>query len=298
MDHRFFTILIVPDERGRSYRFSVSRAFLVSLATIAFLAAAGVLGLLHFWSESSALAVDLEKSRTDQAVAVTAHERTRLEVFRLSRRIEGLTRVLEDFRALAGVDFEPEFAAGGLVEDTDLDFENPGFYPGSSLASLGETMAEKADYWTRVLRDKIRDKQVILSCTPSMRPVQGTTTYGFRWRRDPFTGQRTFHAALDISARRGTPVVAPADGVVTSTGWRTGYGKVIEINHGYGITTRYAHLHRMEVAPGDIVRRGEPIGQVGSTGRSTGPHLHYEVLENGKQVDPERFLAGEAGARF
>lgn len=294
MDPRFFTILVVPGEQGRSYRFSLSRNFLVSLAILAVLSLVGVLALLGTWSEASALAVDVEKLGAERARADMAEERERLRVFRLSRRIEALTMALEEFRELSEPDFVPDFvAAGGVVEDPVMDFEDSTFF-NESPAALAGVMEEKADFWIELMQDKIQGKLVLLSCTPSVMPVKGLITHGFAWRRDPFTGRRAFHTGLDISARRGSPVSAPADGVVTRAGWLHGYGKVVEINHGYGITSRYGHLHRIDVEVGDVVQRGDGIGQVGSTGRSTGPHLHYEVLENGKSVNPyPRYLLEE-----
>lgn len=286
MDSRFFTVLIVPGESGRSIRFVVSRNFLVSILLVGILFAAGGFSLLGTWSRANALSVDLERARSEREAALATEKRSRREVFRLSRRIESLTGVLEDFRELADVDLPPDFvAAGGAAEDPVLDFEDPTFFD-EPPSALGDVMAEKADFWIHLLQDKIQGKLVLLSCTPSVLPVEGLVTHGFAWRKDPFTGKRAFHTGLDISARRGAPVRAPADGVVTSAGWLHGYGKEIEINHGYGVSTRYGHLNRIDVKPGDVVKRGDTIGEVGSTGRSTGPHLHYEVLENGKPVNP------------
>lgn len=287
MDPRFLTILIVPGDQGRrSIRVSVSRNFLIALSLVLLLTVGGVLGLLTTWNRSAALAVDLEKAVAERDGALNAEHRSRLNVFQLSRRLENLTGALEDFQKLSEPDFVPDFiAAGGVVEDPLLDFEDPSFYA-EPPAMLGEVMSEKADFWVRLLQDKIQDRLVLLSCTPSVLPVNGLITYGYSWRRDPFTGKRSFHAGLDISARRGTPIQAPADGVVTKAGWMHGYGKVVEINHGYGVTTRYGHMNRIIVQPGEVIERGQSIGEVGSTGRSTGPHLHYEVLENGKPVNP------------
>ena len=115
-------------------------------------------------------------------------------------------------------------------------------------------------------------------------------------RRDPFTRRTAFHAGIDYAAPTGTPVYAPADGVVTRAGRRGGYGLMIDIDHAHGLSTRYAHLSRMMVAPGAQVRRGDIIGRIGSTGRSTGPHLHYEVRRHGRAIDPLPFVG--AGQRL
>lgn len=116
--------------------------------------------------------------------------------------------------------------------------------------------------------------------------------YGFR--RNPFGGRTyEFHAGMDIDGERGDLVVAPANGVVTEAGWKGGYGQMIEIDHGNGLKTRYGHLSRIEIAAGDSLTRGQIIGNVGSTGRSTGPHLHYELRLNDRPINPRRFLPPE-----
>lgn len=112
----------------------------------------------------------------------------------------------------------------------------------------------------------------------------------FGWRVDPISGRRTFHEGIDFSANRGVPVYASGGAVVKFVGWRQGYGKVIDLDHGYGYITRYAHLHKIDVKKGQTVTRGELIGQVGSTGKSTGAHLHYEVLYRGQCVDPINYF--------
>ena len=126
---------------------------------------------------------------------------------------------------------------------------------------------------------------------PEGRPVaNGFISSYFGERADPFDGLETFHKGVDFAGSPGSPVVAVAAGVVTWAGERTGYGKLIEINHGDGFTTRYAHNERTLVTVGQTVKRGERIALMGSTGRSTGPHVHFEVLRNGRQVNPLSFV--------
>ncbi len=130
-----------------------------------------------------------------------------------------------------------------------------------------------------------------IQSTPSIRPLDGGYfTDGFGYRHDPFTRQRRFHYGLDISARRGTPVYATADGTVIYARRNGGYGLVVKLDHGFGYETGYAHLSQMDVKPGQKVIRGEKIGEVGNTGRSTAPHLHYEVWVDGEQVNPLNFF--------
>ena len=113
---------------------------------------------------------------------------------------------------------------------------------------------------------------------------------GFGWRIDPINGTRKYHDGIDFSSNTGAPVYLSGDATVTFTGWKQGYGRTVEVNHGYGYITRYAHLHKIEVQVGQSLKRGERIGQVGSSGKSTGPHLHYEVIFKGRNVDPINYF--------
>ncbi|MCK9216782.1 MAG: M23 family metallopeptidase [Firmicutes bacterium] len=137
----------------------------------------------------------------------------------------------------------------------------------------------------------IKDKVAYLKAKPSIKPVQGKITAGYGYRKNPFSGRGSeFHKGVDIATRTGTPVVATADGTVTYSGWKSGYGNMVIISHGYGFITVYAHNSKLLVKIGDKVNRGQQISRVGSTGRSTAPHLHYEIKLNGKNVDPARYF--------
>ncbi len=129
-----------------------------------------------------------------------------------------------------------------------------------------------------------------LATTPSIWPVSGAVTSGFGWRNSPWEDGSEFHPGIDIAAGIGTPVVATADGEVEKTGWSGGYGNIVQINHGNGIETIYGHNSRIAVSVGQSVKKGQVISYAGSTGRSTGPHVHYEVRVNGTAVDPIKFL--------
>jgi murein DD-endopeptidase MepM/ murein hydrolase activator NlpD len=129
-----------------------------------------------------------------------------------------------------------------------------------------------------------------LADAPSMWPIEGPVTSSFGERQDPFNGEGAFHAGIDISASYGSPVRATADGDVTNAGMGTGYGREIVLNHGHNVSTLYGHLSSIAVLPGQHVTRGEVIGYVGQSGRSTGPHLHYEVRLNNVPVNPHKYL--------
>ena len=136
----------------------------------------------------------------------------------------------------------------------------------------------------------LNKQKTLLASTPSIRPTNGWISSEFGYRLSPFTGEREFHKGLDICNKKGSPVIAPADGIASSIETDAGYGKMLVINHGYGLITRYAHLDKFLVKKGQAVKRGQDIALVGNTGRTTGPHLHYEVHLNGVPVNPLRYI--------
>ncbi|MEM9595077.1 MAG: peptidoglycan DD-metalloendopeptidase family protein [Acidobacteriota bacterium] len=152
----------------------------------------------------------------------------------------------------------------------------------SSLESLGDHM--------EILQDRFDERHLMMSSTPTIAPAKGIFTSGFGYRRDPFTGGRAFHQGIDIAAPHGHDIYAPGDGIVTKAGRERGYGITVYLSHGYGLTTRYGHLSGVNVEVGQEVRRGDVIGFLGSTGRSTGNHLHYEVRVDGRAVNPLGYI--------
>jgi murein DD-endopeptidase MepM/ murein hydrolase activator NlpD len=140
------------------------------------------------------------------------------------------------------------------------------------------------------VRPAVERWQALANATPSIWPARGWLSASFGNRADPFTGATTFHPALDISADRGQPIYATAAGTVQSASYSGAYGNLVEIAHGFGLTTRYGHMSRMAVRTGSTVKRGDVIGYVGATGRATGAHVHYEVWVNGRPINPLRLL--------
>ena len=134
------------------------------------------------------------------------------------------------------------------------------------------------------------DQKLLLASTPSIWPTKGWLSSRFGYRTSPFTKKREFHKGIDISTRMGAPILSPANGLVLFTGWKRGYGRVIVIKHGSGLKTKYAHLKKGLVKKGQYVKKGETIGLVGNSGRTTGSHLHYEVHLNNVPVNPLRYI--------
>jgi murein DD-endopeptidase MepM/ murein hydrolase activator NlpD len=160
----------------------------------------------------------------------------------------------------------------------------------ATLADMDKLSDHRADLMT-VVESRLFDQKILKSMVPTQQPVTGEQGSLFGWRIDPFTGRSALHTGLDFPATPGTPIHAAAGGVVVTQEYHPAYGNLIEVDHGKDLLSRYAHASRVFVKKGDLVKRGQKIAEVGSTGRSTGPHLHFEVLVQGVQQDPQKFLA-------
>jgi murein DD-endopeptidase MepM/ murein hydrolase activator NlpD len=193
---------------------------------------------------------------------------------------------------MVGINSPDKLSSPGAVGDPRADQALPGSPEQLSLGNI-QNMQQKAEDIQKNFDTVIKtfeNQASLLASTPSIWPTNGWPSSGVGLRLDPFTGKQSYHSGLDIAAAYGNPVVAPADGYVILATYDNYYGNSIQINHGGGITTLYGHLSKIEVKPGQRVKRGDEIGQVGSTGRSLGTHLHYEVRENNKILNPRSFI--------
>lgn len=174
---------------------------------------------------------------------------------------------------------------------TDFSFMNPLDQADLTLSfEKTSVRAKRVEREITLLFERIASQRDLLGATPSVRPTGGWLSSGFGYRTDPFTKRKKLHKGLDFAANIGTPIYAPADGVVSFSGREGGYGKIVSIDHGYGLVTRFAHTSRLLVKTGQKVSRWDKIAEVGNTGRSSGPHLHYEVRLNGVPVNPEKYI--------
>lgn len=175
---------------------------------------------------------------------------------------------------------------GSAMTFSDLDGE---------LQRLTQSVEQRADYLA-VVEAELQSRQVRNALLPGSQPVSdGYVGSGFGWRTDPFTGEMTRHEGIDFAAMPGTPIHAAGGGVVVLATNHPIWGNVVEIDHGNQLMTRYAHASRLTVAAGDLVKRGQKIAEVGSTGRSTGPHLHFEIHQRGVAQNPSKFLFADTG---
>jgi murein DD-endopeptidase MepM/ murein hydrolase activator NlpD len=292
---KFYTIMVVPHAAAKFRRIKISRNFLI--AGGCFLGLVFTAGLMfpHYLLRSSQLSANLRRMAQENQELRKSNEKFDESLADLRSRLAEFETKATKFAMLAGVE-DPQaqqLAAGGS------SFDLKGLSPKASQAVIESeinTLKERSGVLQdtfRVLDVAFQKQSLLLSSTPSIYPVHGLLGNGYGWRRDPFTGMRDFHQGLDLVAPIGTKVVAPADGIVTRVGQSGGFGNSIFVSHGYGIITRYGHLSAYNVKVGQRVKRGDVIGMVGSTGRSTGPHLHYELLVHQRNVDPIKYILEE-----
>ena len=303
--------MIVPDAHAAVKRIQIRRDLLYGALVVALGAIASLSALVVHYSyvvgrvlEAGELRDenDALRARIGELSGKVENVDARLaELQRFDDKLREMTSLNDNSRGLAMGPVKLPYGAGGSqaidadpfstpvvgddpatrqLRDALLDsrLEGLAFEANRQLSSLTELV----DYFTA--------QDELLASTPSVWPAAGWVTSGFGMRDDPYTSERVMHLGVDVSAREGTHVVAPASGVVVYEGLRGAYGNMVAIDHGNGLVTHFAHMSRTLVTVGDAVKRGQHIGNVGNTGRSTGPHLHYEVRAGGVPVNPKRFI--------
>ncbi|QJB57944.1 M23 family metallopeptidase [Pseudodesulfovibrio sp. zrk46] len=296
---RKYHIVVFKDKQGSCKKFQVRGWF---IATLFLLMVGLTTGNVILWKKYA------NHSRVEKGLnlAEKTVQEQKTQLLSLSQKISSLQKNLGRIR-----DFDSKLRVMINLDQDGSQATAPKGGPANENFSKGylplyrqELLARKMHEFLRQLNVEarleevrqqeimhtLRNNQNILEATPSIWPTSGWVTSGFAWRTSPFTGKREFHKGIDISAPRGTPVYAPARGSITFTGRDGAYGLSIRLKHNASLSTRFAHLHRIAVKNGKKVTRGELIGYVGNTGRSTGPHLHYEVRLNGVPVNPKRYI--------
>jgi murein DD-endopeptidase MepM/ murein hydrolase activator NlpD len=291
----YYTLILIPDARSASRKIRVPVRLVrwtLRVVTAVALAAVGVLG--HYlwlnWQMS-----ELEALRVENAALAEQAQDYNLNLGRFEGQLSLLQHTVAKLGVISGVENALPGTGGtigGVGGLTEVEATPPSRDPDFVVASLSQSLADLTSRSTRI-ESFYADQQELLARTPSIWPVRGYLSSGFGRRNDPFTGRPIFHPGIDVSAPRGTKVTAPADGLVVSVGRRGAYGKAIVIDHGHEIVTRYGHLDDYNVRAGQRVRRGDVIGFVGDTGRSNGPHLHYEVWVRDKLQNPIHYILDE-----
>jgi murein DD-endopeptidase MepM/ murein hydrolase activator NlpD len=302
MRGRRYTILIADRSSGVVRRVTIGlRAAIVT--TVALMMTPILIGLGARWSGR----VEADQLRTQNAALDVENTSYRAATGELTTQIQSLEDVINELGARAQVDPASAHAmqklpalirtraTGGAQTNAAL-----ATVAAASLSSPEDTFGVLRDLLQglenrlRYVRRDVERREALASSTPSIWPAHGWLTGTFGGRSDPFTGEPGFHQGLDISTEKGQPVYATANGEVVSAAYTGDYGNLIQLDHGFGLTTRYGHLSKFAVKPGQRVIRGDVIGYVGSTGRSTGAHVHYEILANGKLLNPLQLLTQPA----
>ena len=300
MDKDYFNVLVFGQKTSKTRHLRIhKKTFKIGLYLLAF----GLLSTIFFFCDY--IQVRKETFELNKLRQETQEQRSKIHFF--SSKIEDLESQLsklKDFdkkiRIIANLEkgqeatsymgmggpspsdvrekLKAEKDEKGLVQQMRTDIERLK----SEAASREESLSE--------LEKLLQTKKEVLVSTPSIWPVQGWVTSGFGFRTNPFTGLNQMHEGMDISNRIGAPVVAPADGIISDTGSDWGHGKILVISHGFGVVSRYSHLNKVSVRVGQKVKRGDKIAEVGMSGKTTGPHLHYEVRLNSIPVNPMRYI--------
>lgn len=298
-----FTVMVVPDQSASVRRYRVQRSWLVQIA-----AGLGVLvlGLLVAAVHYVSVARDASENRTlrdENLVLKTQLKSLRERVEQVGSTLDRVERFDQKLRAVTLLS-EPQRNLGMGPTDAEPGVElpatrdnpfalNPALENPKALGARLEELSATAARQEQSLQELtayFQDQRSLLASAPSIWPAKGLVTSDFGQRMDPYTTKKVMHSGLDIAAPHGREVMAPAEGTVVFSGLEGAYGNVLVIDHGYGIKTRYGHLAKLSVKAGDRVKRGQLVAAVGSTGRSTGPHLHYEVRVNGIPHNPRKFI--------
>lgn len=275
-DDRFYAFIIAHTSRSRArvQRIRVERKVVSISCIIALVVLTGLAyGFYGLTQQAAHLRTEMENQRLR-----AENDRQRRELDQLNNRVEKVEDTSRRLAEKSGVVQEETVSPG--TGGPELPLDEMGL---ATLASKMSRLEEDMREYDQVLRER--------GYTPTIWPVDGKLEGGFGGRRNPFGGPGyEFHSGQDIEAPMGTPVVSGASGRITFVGWQNGYGQLVVVDHGGGLTTRYGHLSQIDVETGQQVSRGQLVGRVGSTGRSTGPHLHYEVRINDEAVDPLQYL--------
>jgi murein DD-endopeptidase MepM/ murein hydrolase activator NlpD len=277
-DRRFYTFLIATSS-ARVKRVNLHRSIIYSSGTlislVVLLALVGALKLVR--SEALSLRYFSVKAENERLKKENESYQNSYE------RLKGQINYIEDTSR--------ELARRAKMESLP-EIDNKVGTGGPETVAALDKAADALEQGVRQIGDRLRADLLRLASIPSGLPVSGYITDGYGVRRNPFSGEgREFHEGLDIAVEFGTPVQTTADGLVIWAAPHAGYGNCVVVYHNNGITTRYGHLSKITVDTGQRVRRGDRIGHAGSTGRSTGPHVHYEIRENDQPIDPQRYAA-------
>ena len=300
MPKNFYTLLILPKKDSSAKKISLSSTLVKGVCIF-------VMGLILFvmYFSYDYIHIRREQAELKRLKMQTAEQRKQIEglvtkVDQFAVKMDDLRQFDKKIRIMAnlvtGKDKEQLLGIGGPVSEENHLRSRMAADDKAMIAGIGrqvEGLMDDALARERSFADLLaylKEKKSLLASTPSIWPVAGWVTSEFGQRTSPFGGDREFHKAIDIATRIGKPIQAPADGIVAEVAFQNDVGQMIRIDHGHGISTFYGHLSTAAVRAGATVHKGDRIGYVGNTGRSTGSHLHYAVMLNGVSVNPRKYL--------
>jgi murein DD-endopeptidase MepM/ murein hydrolase activator NlpD len=292
MDKKFYTFLIFPGAHGKLHKIRLPFYVVHMLLAFSVIGIMSIAVLANTYARMLLKVSNYNSLRTEREALKTQNRTLENAVTKTNAKLDSLQSLASEVALTYGFGQarRPKFPEAALALATQGNSTVESSYRASLYAfnlirqsSMGTSRGSMA---LGLLPSTAVGRQTL----PSLWPVRGQITAGFGQRQDPFSGEGVFHSGLDISVPFGTRVEAPADGIVLQSSPESGYGNEILVDHGFGITTKYGHLSKMFVVVGQEVTRGQIIGAVGMTGKTTGPHLHYEVLVSDTPVNPAKYL--------
>jgi murein DD-endopeptidase MepM/ murein hydrolase activator NlpD len=300
MPKNFYTLLILPKKDSSAKKISMSSTLVKGISIF-------VMGLILFvmYFSYDYIHIRREQAELKRLKIQTAEQRKQIDglvakVDQFAVKMDELRQFDKKIRIMAslvtGRDKDQLLGIGGPMSEENRLRSKMAADDKTMIAGINRHMDRLMDdAFSREqsfadLLAYLKGKKSLLDATPSIWPTAGWVTSEFGWRKSPFGGDREFHKGIDIATRYGKPVYAPADGIVAEAVFEHDLGKMVRIDHGHGISTLYGHLSKTVVKAGATVRRGDRIGYVGNTGRSTGSHLHYTVMLNGVSINPRKYL--------
>jgi murein DD-endopeptidase MepM/ murein hydrolase activator NlpD len=286
MEKRFYTFVIAHHATARLRKFRIPHFVLYGILITSAIGIISIVVMTSTYVRMVTKTFDYNSLRNQKEALQLENTNLQLAASQLNEKFSVIEALAKKLSVNSGLDkqaLKPNAGGIGGVNEPTRQMLN--------LASVKQDVSV-LEVQLRRLDQYYMEKTNEMAAMPNLWPVQGYVTGGFGLREDPLGEGGEFHSGVDISTRYGNKVVAPSDGLVIFAEPREGYGNVIVVDHGFGITTRYGHLSAFNVKEGQRVHRGETIGFVGSTGRSTGAHLHYEIRLHDNPVNPSRYMKG------
>jgi len=294
MEKKFYAFLIFPGAHGRLHKIQLPFYIIHLVLALSVVGIATVAALANSYARMLLKVSNYNNLRSERETLKTQYRTLESTVTSTNAKLDSLQSLAAEVALTYGFGDarRPRFPAAVLALATQTNATVDSSFRASLFAFNMIRRASLEPDGSTLGRGIFSNPQIARTTVPSLWPVRGQITAGFGQRMDPFSGEGAFHPGVDISVPFGTRVEAAADGIVLEAGPESGYGNEILIDHGFGLTTKYGHLSRIFVVVGQELKRGQIIGAVGMTGKTTGPHLHYEVHINDAPVNPTKYLRG------